>query len=296
MQQSMNAADLVRESRERAGLSRSALAAKAGVPTSTVSRIEEGSSDPTLTMLARLVAAAGRHLSISVTAQRTTGPAIESLADACRQVGPDRKINWPRLRGFLDQLSAHPELVAEAIEAQTRNSRLLGEAAHELANRGLSACLIVVGGSYLALHDLRESTVDVDTVTRLEADIMAVIEAIAHRHDLRADWLNDSAAPFSPAGLRIEDCRILYECEQLTVLGPPAGQVFLMKLLAGRAPDHDDIVPCGPCAISKVLRRQSMPTTRRTRSKSQILTSLTTGNRPPIWPIELTDDGNGDGV
>ena len=118
----------------------------------------------------------------------------------------------------------------------------LSEVADELAIRGLSARLVVVGGSYLALHDLRESTMDVDTVTRLEAELTAVIRTVADRHDLRADWLNDNAAPFSPIGLRIEDCQLLYEYKQLTVLGPPAGQVFLMKLLAGRAPDHDDMV------------------------------------------------------
>jgi transcriptional regulator with XRE-family HTH domain len=131
----MSAAELVRESREYAGLSRSALAAKAGVPTSTVSRIEDGASDPTLTMLARLVAAAGRHLSVSVTAQRPAGLAIESLAGAYRQDAQDRKVNWPRLRGFLDQLAAHPELAADAIEAPPSRS---GDAAFDALLAGIA--------------------------------------------------------------------------------------------------------------------------------------------------------------
>ena len=122
----------------------------------------------------------------------------------------------------------------------------LGEVADELADKGIAAHLVVVGGSYLALHDLRESTMDVDTVTRLGIGIVAAIQTVADRHGLRVDWLNDHAAPFSPAGLRVEDCQILYECKQLTVLGPPAGQVFLMKLLAGRAPDHDDMIALWP--------------------------------------------------
>ena len=112
----MSAADLIREAREFAGLSRSALAAKAGVPTSTVSRIEDGASDPTLTMLARLVAAAGRHLSVSVTAQQRAGLAIESLTEAYQQDGQARKISWPRLRGFLDEVTGRPEFAAKAIE------------------------------------------------------------------------------------------------------------------------------------------------------------------------------------
>nr|WP_275402604.1 helix-turn-helix domain-containing protein [Streptomyces sp. SID13031] len=108
---------MVREAREYAGLSRSALAVKAGVPTSTVSRIEDGSSDPTLTMLARLVAAAGKHLSVSVSARQPTKPAIELLVGAHQPDATNRKVDWTQLRGFLDQLAAHPELAADAIEA-----------------------------------------------------------------------------------------------------------------------------------------------------------------------------------
>ncbi|GAA2793746.1 helix-turn-helix domain-containing protein [Kribbella solani] len=112
----MSAGDLLRQAREDAGLSRSALAAKAGVPTSTVSRIEAGSSDPTLTMLSRLVAAAGQELSVAV---RTPALAPEltigSLAGAYAPDARVRKINWARLRGFLDVLAEHPELTAAAI-------------------------------------------------------------------------------------------------------------------------------------------------------------------------------------
>ena len=95
MLQSMSAAALVREAREEAGLSRSALAARAGVPTSTVSRIEDGSSDPTLTMLARLIAAAGRHLSVSIVSPQagSARPAIELLTEACRPDEKGRKVD-----------------------------------------------------------------------------------------------------------------------------------------------------------------------------------------------------------
>ncbi|WP_083934081.1 helix-turn-helix domain-containing protein [Kribbella catacumbae] len=131
----MSAAVLVREAREHAGLSRSALAAKAGVPTSTVSRIEDGSSDPTLTMLARLIAAAGKHLSVSVTARQPTSPAIELLAGAYRPDARDRPVDWTRLRGFLDQLTAHPELSADAIEAPPSRT---GDAAFDALLAGIA--------------------------------------------------------------------------------------------------------------------------------------------------------------
>jgi transcriptional regulator with XRE-family HTH domain len=131
----MDAAALVREARENAGLSRSALAAKAGVPTSTVSRIEDGSSDPTLTMLARLIAAAGKHLSISVAARQPSRAAIELLAGAYQSDAGGRKINWTRLRGFLDQLAAHPELSAAAVEAPPPRT---GDAAFDALLAGIA--------------------------------------------------------------------------------------------------------------------------------------------------------------
>jgi len=112
----MSAGELVRRAREDAGLSRSALAARAGVPTSTVSRIEAGSSDPTLTMLTRLIAAAGYHLSVSVDEPELPRElAIESLTAAYAPGDKVRKVNWARLRGFLDQLAEHGELTAQAI-------------------------------------------------------------------------------------------------------------------------------------------------------------------------------------
>ena len=120
----MSAGELVRQAREEAGLSRRALAARAGVPTSTVSRIEAGSSDPTVTMLSRLIAASGRHLSLSLDAiqDRPQRFAIEVLTEAYTPDAERRKVNWARLRGFLDQLTEHRELTAEAIESPPRRT------------------------------------------------------------------------------------------------------------------------------------------------------------------------------
>ena len=113
----MDAGELVRRARQDAGLSRRALAARAGVPTSTVSRIEAGSTDPTLTMLSRLIAASGRHLSVTMDSVTPAGElSIESLTEAYSPETGVRRVNWARLRGFLDHLLAHPHLTAEAIE------------------------------------------------------------------------------------------------------------------------------------------------------------------------------------
>jgi uncharacterized protein len=58
----MNAARLVRNARRRAGLSQRALARAAGVPHSTVARIELGRLSPRTDTLERLLRAAGRTL------------------------------------------------------------------------------------------------------------------------------------------------------------------------------------------------------------------------------------------
>jgi transcriptional regulator with XRE-family HTH domain len=56
------AARLLRHARKRAGLTQRALAAKAGVPQSSVSRIESSRVDPTVTSLSRLLRACGTTL------------------------------------------------------------------------------------------------------------------------------------------------------------------------------------------------------------------------------------------
>jgi len=133
----MSAGELVRQARQEAGLSRTALAAKAGVPTSTVSRIEAGSSDPTLTMLSRLIAASGRHLSLTVDAvqERPHRIAIEVLTEAYTPEAQTHKVNWARLRGFLDQVAEHRELTADAIESPPRRT---GDAAFDALLAGIA--------------------------------------------------------------------------------------------------------------------------------------------------------------
>lgn len=85
-----------------------ALAARAGVAGSTVSRIEAEEVDPGIQTLARLLAACGQELGLVV--QRSTAPSIASLSGAW-SAGIDGEPNpdWTRLRAFLDYLALHPE-------------------------------------------------------------------------------------------------------------------------------------------------------------------------------------------
>lgn len=109
------AADALRDARTGAGLSRRTLAAKAGVPTSTVSRIENDQVDPTVGMLQRLLAAAGERL-ILVTESKNQGPTLASLATAVEEVGGRQRIDWVRLRGFADWAAQQrPDRLAAAM-------------------------------------------------------------------------------------------------------------------------------------------------------------------------------------
>lgn len=108
------------------------------------------------------------------------------------------------------------------------------------------ATVVVVGGSFMALHGLRAGTADVDTITRIDDRLRGVVEEVAAERDLRPDWLNDRSAAFAPVGLDIKSCTTLFERRSLIVLGPPADFVFLMKLFAARSGDYDDMVALWP--------------------------------------------------
>lgn len=130
---------LLRDARTRAGLSRRALAARAGTPTSTVSRIESGQSDPTVPMLERLLAAAGCRLRIEAT-PADDPPTIAALASAVEQQGGRLKIDWTRLRGFADWAERHPRELGDALESppirtHTPLDAILAAFAEELARR-----------------------------------------------------------------------------------------------------------------------------------------------------------------
>lgn len=107
--------ELLHTARRAAGLSASALAAKAGVPTSTVTRIEKGAIDPTFGMLGRLLDAAGHQLVVSSRARDDAPMALASLTSAATSDEDRLRIDWTRLRAFADWANRHPGDVAAAI-------------------------------------------------------------------------------------------------------------------------------------------------------------------------------------
>jgi len=106
--------------------------------------------------------------------------------------------------------------------------------------------LIVVGGSYLALVELRESTRDVDVVTRLTSATRRAVREVASEQSLPPRWMNDDAATFVPAGLTAAHCARVFDGSALTVLAPSADWIFIMKLYAARAVDGPDMIRLWP--------------------------------------------------
>ena len=123
--------------------------------------------------------------------------------------------------------------------------QLLGEVAEQLAP-GRQATVLIVGGSLLAWHGLRQATEDVDTIMRLDAELKDAVRVVAARHGLAADWLNDHSAPWRPATLRVEDCDVLIEHPALLVLGAPLASIFLMKLNRSQPEDVSDMITLWP--------------------------------------------------
>lgn len=109
------AAALVRDARTQAGLSLRALAERAGVTASTVSRIEKGEMDPTVTMLRRVLAGASRRLVLDE-APLGRRPSIAALAADAPSPDERSRVDWTSLRGFVDWIRRQPSQLSEAVE------------------------------------------------------------------------------------------------------------------------------------------------------------------------------------
>lgn len=139
-----------------------------------------------------------------------------------------------------------------------RIRELVLEVAELLDHHRPQATLIVVGGSLLAWHGLRVATEDVDSSVRIDADIKAAVRAVAERHDLAADWLNDHSAAWHPQTLRLDDCDLLIDHPRLRLLGAPLTAVFLMKLNRSQPQDLTDMIAMWPAVSGTFPTAQSV--------------------------------------
>lgn len=118
--------------------------------------------------------------------------------------------------------------------------RLVSEVADELDGE-CDRTIVVVGGSLLAWHGLRDSTEDVDSIRHLDAGLRRAVRSVAERHGLAVDWLNDHATAFGPNDFDADSCDVLLEHPRLRVLGAPFRDVFLMKLRRSDPQDLNDM-------------------------------------------------------
>jgi len=116
----MDPATLLRETRLKAELSIRALGKRAGVSPSTISRIETRQMDPTVGMLTQLLESAGRGLELAIA--DAPAPRLSALTNAWESSARGDRVDWTRLRAFLDYLTLNPEHVAGAIQATPRPS------------------------------------------------------------------------------------------------------------------------------------------------------------------------------
>src|SRR5437879_1875814 len=86
---SMNASQLVREARLRAGLTQRRLASAIGVSQPTVARIESGATQPSFAQVVRLVEACGLELGVSLTDRDESD---WSVASGNLGLGPDARV------------------------------------------------------------------------------------------------------------------------------------------------------------------------------------------------------------
>ena len=87
--QDVSIASIVREARRRAGLTQSALADRAGVPKSTVGRIESGARAPSVELVQRLVRAAGLEVTVSLS---EIDPGTDSMFERTLRRSPAERL------------------------------------------------------------------------------------------------------------------------------------------------------------------------------------------------------------
>lgn len=86
-----SAATLLSRMRTRRGLSMNAAAALAGVPPSTISRIEAGKIDPTMTMLSRIASALGFELTSNLAESGSDAPFAAIVRELQEASGAERR-------------------------------------------------------------------------------------------------------------------------------------------------------------------------------------------------------------
>lgn len=118
---------------------------------------------------------------------------------------------------------------------------LFDELNSELDRAGERADIFLVGGAAIALaYDARRATRDLDAAFRPTTVVRDAARAVAARHDLAEDWLNDAVRGFLPGP--DPGAQRYYAGSALNVDVASARYLLAMKLFASRVEtDADDI-------------------------------------------------------
>jgi len=95
----MEIGTLVREERDKAALTQAELAQRAGVSQSTVSAVERGTRQPSLRVVAAVLAALGRQLRLTTEPADQPAADLDAALDAQLAVEPARRLVGPRFDG-----------------------------------------------------------------------------------------------------------------------------------------------------------------------------------------------------
>jgi hypothetical protein len=128
--------------------------------------------------------------------------------------------------------------------SKTNILRYLQELSEEMGKENLKGEILLFGGAAMVLaFDARPSTKDVDAIFQPKSKIYELSKKIAARHDLPADWLNDSVKGF----IRNDsfDYNLLIRFDNLSVYVPEPEYLLAMKSISMRigieSSDIDDI-------------------------------------------------------
>lgn len=131
--------------------------------------------------------------------------------------------------------------------------RYLADLGQELQQRSVQRPirLLLVGGAYMLtqVHN-RSSTNDIDVLlieiaasptSPLYRTFKAATRAVAHRHALPGNWLNDLISDFLRGTGTAPEGSLWRTFSPLEVYIPPSEYILALKLFAGRPKDRDDI-------------------------------------------------------
>lgn len=95
----MDIGTLLRDRRDRAALTQTELARRAGVSQSTISAVERGTRRPSLTLIGRVLAALGLQIRLAAEPLEEPEADLDAAIDALRAIPPAERLAGPRFDG-----------------------------------------------------------------------------------------------------------------------------------------------------------------------------------------------------